>query len=98
MSTTSWIIAYFILVNIAGFASMGIDKSRARKHEWRISEAMLFFFAIIGGALGSCLGMKLFRHKTKHWYFVYGMPVILILWIVLLAFLWFGDFLSVIIW
>lgn len=70
------VIAYFIVMNIAGFASMGIDKAKAKKHAWRVPEATLFAIAILGGSIGSILGMYHFRHKTKHWYFVVGMPVI----------------------
>lgn len=58
---------------------MGIDKSRAKKRLWRIPESTLFVVAIIGGSIGSIIGMKKFHHKTKHWYFVYGMPAILII-------------------
>lgn len=65
---------YLIIVNIVGFAIMGIDKKRAIRGAWRISEASLFFVAIIGGSLGCIFGMQYFRHKTKHWYFQYGMP------------------------
>ncbi len=84
MNTAQVIVIYLLVANLLGFLSMGIDKKRAKNHEWRISEAMLFFFAIIGGSIGSILGMKLFRHKTKHWYFVWGMPAILILQIALI--------------
>lgn len=73
------IIAYFIIINIAGFASMGIDKAKAKKHAWRIPEATLFSIALLGGSIGSILGMQVFRHKTKHWYFAIGMPVIALL-------------------
>lgn len=79
MSTTEVIIIYLAGVNLLGFLSMGIDKKRAKNHEWRISEAVLFFFAIIGGSIGSLLGMKLFRHKTKHKKFTIGIPVIIVL-------------------
>lgn len=70
------IIVYLLAMNIAGFATMGVDKARAKKNAWRIPEATLFLVAILGGSLGSILGMQHFRHKTKHWYFVVGMPVI----------------------
>ena len=73
------IIAYFIVMNIAGFVSMGADKAKAKKHAWRIPEATLFTIAILGGSIGSILGMQHFRHKTKHWYFAVGMPVIFFL-------------------
>jgi len=62
-----------------GFAVMGIDKKRAIRGAWRISEASLFLTAFLGGALGCTLGMQYFRHKTKHWYFKYGMPAIFLL-------------------
>ena len=81
-------ILYLILVNLIGFASMGIDKKKAIKHTYRIPEKTLFLIALLGGSAGSILGMQLFRHKTKHWYFVLGMPAILILQIALLFFLY----------
>ena len=67
---------YLVIINIIGFAIMGIDKKRAIRGAWRISEASLFLTAALGGALGCILGMQQFRHKTKHWYFKYGMPAI----------------------
>lgn len=73
------IAAYLIVMNLLGFSLMGIDKYRAIKRLWRIPESTLFVVAIIGGSLGSIIGMRAFHHKTKHWYFVYGMPAILIL-------------------
>lgn len=75
-------IVYLVVINLAGFLSMAIDKRKARNQQWRIPEKTLFGIAILGGALGSVLGMQTFRHKTKHWYFVVGMPLILVLWIV----------------
>ena len=66
-------------MNLIGFSLMGIDKYRAVKRLWRIPESTLFIVAIIGGSLGSIIGMRIFHHKTRHWYFVYGMPAILIL-------------------
>ena len=68
---------YLIAVNILAFALMGIDKYKAQHHLWRIPEKTLFLSAIIGGSAGAIFGMNLFRHKTKHWYFVFGMPLIL---------------------
>lgn len=70
---------YLVIVNVVGFVIMGVDKRRAIRGAWRISEASLFFTAFIGGSLGCILGMQHFRHKTKHWYFKYGMPAILVL-------------------
>ena len=77
-------LIYLLVVNIIGFIIMGVDKKRAIRGAWRISEASLFFVAFIGGSLGAIMGMQHFRHKTKHWYFQYGMPVILMVQIALL--------------
>ncbi len=76
------VIGYLVIMNLVGFIIMGVDKKRAQRNAWRISEASLFVVAIIGGSIGSILGMQHFRHKTKHWYFKYGMPAILILQII----------------
>lgn len=73
------IAGYFLVMNLIGFAIMGIDKRRAINRLWRIPESTFFIVALIGGSLGSIIGMQVFRHKTKHWYFVYGMPAILLL-------------------
>lgn len=78
------LIVYFVILNLLGFAAMGSDKKRAIRGAWRISEASLFLTALLGGALGCTLGMHYFHHKTKHWYFRYGMPLILLLQAVLL--------------
>ncbi len=82
MSRELLIISYFVVMNVIGFSSMGIDKRKARKHKWRIPEARLFLYAILGGCIGSIVGMQVFRHKTKHTKFIVGMPVVLILWLV----------------
>lgn len=87
METILWIISYLIIINIVGFLIMGIDKSKARNHSWRISESALFFVALIFGSLGCVIGMQVFRHKTKHWYFKWGMPLILLLQIAIVAFI-----------
>lgn len=68
---------YLLTMNIIGFFLMGYDKWKAKKQAFRIPEATLFIVAIIGGSLGSIIGMHLFHHKTRHWYFLYGMPAIL---------------------
>ena len=71
-------LIYLVGINLAGFIIMGVDKKRAIRGAWRISEASLFLTALLGGSLGCILGMQHFRHKTKHWYFVVGMPLILV--------------------
>ncbi len=86
MQNIPWIVfIYLTAVNIVGFAAMGIDKSKAKRGAWRISEKMLFLFSIIGGSLGTWAGMYMFRHKTKHWYFVIFMPLIFVMHIVILV-------------
>lgn len=87
MNVLEYIALYLLIVNIVGFLFMGIDKLKSKKRTWRIPEANLFLIALIGGSIGSIAGMYLFRHKTRHWYFVVGMPLILILQIALVVFI-----------
>lgn len=79
-------LIYLIGINLAGFIIMGVDKKRAIRGAWRISEASLLT-ALLGGSLGCILGMQHFRHKTKHWYFKYGMPAILVVQVLLFVLL-----------
>ncbi|MEG1002068.1 MAG: DUF1294 domain-containing protein [Clostridium sp.] len=76
-------LSYLLVINIVGFISMFIDKEKAKRHKWRIPENTLMFIALIGGSIGSILGMEVFRHKTKHMKFKLGLPVILIVQIIL---------------
>lgn len=69
---------YLAVMNVLGVAVMWSDKKRARLHRWRIPEKVLFGVSLLGGSAGTWAGMYLFRHKTKHWYFVVGMPLILV--------------------
>lgn len=73
------ILLYFVIVNLVGFLIMLVDKRRSINHEWRISERTLFIVSIIGGSIGSYLGMQLFRHKTRHLKFTLGIPIIIII-------------------
>ena len=70
-------VIYLILMNLIGFGLMGVDKQRARRRDWGIPEKVLFGAALLGGSVGAWAGMYLFHHKTRHWYFVVGMPLIL---------------------
>jgi uncharacterized membrane protein YsdA (DUF1294 family) len=82
--TVIFVIAlYFAIINLAGFLIMGIDKRKAVNKLWRIPESTLFIIAIIGGSIGSIIGMRVFHHKTRKWYFVYGMPFILLAQIII---------------
>ena len=80
---TKMILLYLLIVNALGFLLMLVDKRKAQKNLWRIPESTLFLMAAIGGSIGSIAGMYKFRHKTRHWQFVIGMPAILIAQIVL---------------
>ena len=91
MNSLFLIAIYLAAVNLIGFALMGIDKRRAIKRAFRIPEATLFAIALIGGSLGSILGMRIFHHKTKHWYFKFGMPLILILQILVAILLYLSP-------
>lgn len=73
------ILIYLLVINFIGFCAMFLDKRKAQKGKWRIPEKTLFLFAFLGGSLGTTLGMRVFRHKTKHWYFKFGMPLILLI-------------------
>lgn len=70
---------YLLGVNLCAFALMGVDKRKARRGDWRVSETSLFLPALLGGALGGVLGMRMFHHKTRHWYFRFGFPLLLLL-------------------
>ncbi|WP_010251754.1 DUF1294 domain-containing protein [Acetivibrio cellulolyticus] len=66
------------IVNIIGFSIVGADKYKAKKNLWRIPEKTFFLIAVFGGAIGVYAGMLFFRHKTRHWYFMFGIPAILV--------------------
>ena len=83
---------YLAVMNTLGFALMGLDKKRAAEHQWRISERTLFLVAALGGSVGSWLGMYIFHHKTKHWYFVIGIPVIFVLQNILWYFIMMNSY------
>ena len=81
------ILGYLLAVNIATFLLYGIDKYKAKKGRWRISEATLLTMAAIGGSIGALAGMRLWHHKTMHKKFKYGIPLIIIMQIALVAYL-----------
>ena len=78
MSLLQIVIIYLVIINLSGFFIMGIDKHKAKMGNRRIPENTLFMFAILGGGIGTILGMYVFHHKTKKKLFTIGMPLILI--------------------
>lgn len=73
------IIIYITIINLIGFSLMYMDKQRAIRQKYRISEGTLWFIALIGGSVGSTLAMNTFRHKTQHFQFKYGLPTLIII-------------------
>lgn len=74
-----YVVLWCLALSLADFLLMGLDKRRARRGEWRVPEKWFFLLALLGGAPGAILGMYAFRHKTRHWYFKFGLPAILLL-------------------
>ena len=81
------IICYLLAINIATFLLYGFDKYKAKKNQWRISEATLLTMAAIGGSIGALAGMRLWHHKTMHKKFKYGIPLIIIMQVALAVYL-----------
>ena len=79
------IVVILLVMNGLAFVLMGLDKAKAKAGAWRIPEKTLFLVTALFGGLGGTLGMTFFRHKTKHWYFKYGFPALLVVQAVLLA-------------
>ena len=76
------------VMSVILFVTMGIDKGRAKRHKWRVSERTLFVLAILGGAAGGCFGMLVFRHKTQHKAFQIGFPLLLAIQLLALWLVW----------
>ena len=88
MNTLYSYLAYYLLaINAVTFIVYGIDKYKAKKAKWRISEATLLLLAVLGGSIGAWIGMKVWHHKTMHKKFKYGIPAILLIQIALMAYL-----------
>ena len=83
LSPVGLLMIYLVIINLIAFLTFGADKRRARRDRQRVRESTLFLLAAIGGSIGALLGMYVFRHKTRHWYFCVGIPAILILQIAL---------------
>ena len=88
MNTLYSYVAYYLLaINAVAFIVYGIDKYKAKKAKWRISEATLLLLAVVGGSIGAWMGMKVWHHKTMHKKFKYGIPAILLIQIALKTYL-----------
>lgn len=78
MTTEQLILIYLVAMNVVTFFMYGIDKWKAKRSKWRISEATLLRLAVIGGSIGAWLGMKVWHHKTMHKKFQFGIPLIIV--------------------
>lgn len=87
MNVNHIVIYYLFTINALAFIVYGIDKLKARKGRWRISEATLLLLALVGGSIGAWLGMKVWHHKTMHLKFKYGLPSIILLQLALAVYL-----------
>ena len=73
-----WLAFWVLFWSILDYILMGVDKWKAKRDRWRVPEKTFFLVAVLGGSLGAILGMYAFHHKTRHWYFKWGLPAILI--------------------
>lgn len=82
-----YLYIWLIIINIITFAVFGIDKKKAIDGKFRIKELTLFVLSLLGGSLGGLIAMHTFHHKTRKWYFKFGIPLILIAWVAMIAWL-----------
>ena len=82
------IYTFIAILNVITFLIYAIDKWQAKKNRWRIPESILLLLAVLGGSIGAWMGMKIWHHKTMHKKFKYGIPLIMILQIGMLLYLW----------
>lgn len=87
MNIKTLLFVAFLVMNIIGLFIMKIDKNRAIKHQYRIREKTLWLVAFFGGAVGTTMGMQIFRHKTKHLSFKIGFPLLAIGEIILIGYI-----------
>ena len=84
-----WLAAYLVLMNLVTFWVYGADKRRARRGQWRVPERTLFLLPLLGGSIGALAGMRVFHHKTRHWYFRWGIPAIFLLQLAACGAVWY---------
>ena len=85
---SDYLLIALALINLVGFVVVAADKYKARRKQWRIPEATIFLIAAIGGSIGVYSGMLIFRHKTRHWSFMAGIPLIFIIQIIIAYFVY----------
>lgn len=83
------LLYYLLAANLLTFVTYGIDKHKARHNRWRVREASLLLLAALGGSIGALLAMRVFRHKTQHKKFRYGVPAILLVQLAIAAFCYY---------
>lgn len=81
-----YLLIYVLVMSLIAFAAFGIDKFKAKANAWRIPERTLFILALLGGGIGAFVGMKVFRHKTRHQQFVIGIPTIMVIQLIIIGF------------
>ena len=90
LTTPAGVLAlWLIVINLATFAVYGIDKSRAKRGAWRVPEKTLFLLPLLGGSIGALAGMRVVHHKTRHWYFSWGIPAIFLLQLAACGAVWY---------
>lgn len=87
--TIHLLLYYLLASNLLTFVIYGIDKYKARHNHWRVREATLLLLAALGGSIGALLAMRVFRHKTQHKKFRYGVPAILLVQLAIAAFCYY---------
>ena len=83
------VLVYLAAINVITFFLYGIDKWKAKRSRWRISEAALIWLSVFGGSVGAWLGMKAWHHKTQHKKFKYGLPLILFTQMAIVVLVWY---------
>lgn len=86
-----YLLFWLVIINIITFAVFGIDKKKAIDGKFRVSELTLFVLSLLGGSLGGLIAMHTFYHKTRKWYFKFGIPLILVAWAALLGWLGYNN-------
>ena len=84
---TVFLIYYLLIINVLAFVLYGVDKGRAIRNQYRIRESVLLWMARLGGGIGSWLGIKTLRHKTKHAKFRIVVPLWIVIWAAAIAYI-----------